>query len=112
MIGDSLNKVISVLQDSLSLFGTIKVAMPHHPISKKNERKNDKHQSIRIFLAQSGLKLMFSESTQKLTSIEIFLTSRKDNESSCFSKTVQWSLKGQALSQEKLSMEGVQQVMY
>ena len=98
-LGDSLNRVISLVQDSLSVFGTIKIIVPPTDRPENND--------IWVFLVQSGLKLKFDGLTQELCLIEIFLTSSKP-----FAKRVSWYVKGSSLTGASLSLEGIEQIMY
>jgi len=54
-LGDSLNKVMALLQDSLSIFGTIKLVVPQKQQQNLEQGTGDTW----IYLLQSGLKLRF-----------------------------------------------------
>ena len=69
-IGNSLNKIITFLQENLSIFGTIKMVTG-------GSIGNDKESDIWIYLVQSGLKIKFDGETQELVEIEVFLMSRE-----------------------------------
>lgn len=73
-LGDSISRVISLLQDNLSVFGTIKLVAPRFEKIAKKER-NAAQGDIWIFLLQSGLKFRFDGACQKLQQMEVFLVS-------------------------------------
>ena len=100
--GDSLGKVLAMIQDSLSLFGTVKMIVPEQAADASS-------QDVWLFLLQSGLKLKFDGATQELEHIEIFLVHRED---APFAKRVNWSLRGHNLVGAALTLEGIEQIMF
>ena len=66
-------------------------------------------EDIWIYLLQSGLKLRFSGFTQQLNCLEVYLVDRED---APLTKRVPWTLKGQSLTRSRVTLEGIEQIMY
>ena len=60
---------MAVLQDNLSVFGTIKMVVPPTDKAVIQLACSD----IWIFLLQSGVKLKFNGASQQLSQIEVYL---------------------------------------
>ena len=67
-VGDSINKVLHMLQTNIGTFGRIDVVAPQSQLMKTEVPETDTW----LVMQKSGLKLRFDKVTQDLTEIEIY----------------------------------------
>ena len=75
-LGDSINKVLHVLQNNISTFGRIEVVAPQSSLQKIQAPPET---DTWLVTPKSGLKLRFDKTTQDLTEIEIYTKPDQNN---------------------------------